>query len=363
MATKKKEDVPVVDKLQAFKDALKKVSSEIKNENVYVFGDKEIEKVPTVSTGSLALDNILGGGVARGRVIEFYGPEASGKTSIAMTVLSNFQKLGGTGVLIDCEQAADLNYFKKLGVDVEKLGYSQAIIAEDVLNMVRQLCNSGAVDIIVIDSIPSMIPRAELADDALDKASVATTARLMSKGLRYIIKAASDNNCTVIFLNQIRSNVGVMYGPQTSQPGGNALKFFATQRVEIKRKDKIEEGGEIIGNKIAMKCIKNKIAPPFGECSSVLTFNRGINQNAEIMDLGLDLEVIYKEGAGTTYFCNIDEGIDISGFGATRVEDDPTKVKIAIGKAKVVQEIEANENLAKELSKQLVQKLNEKNHG
>lgn len=338
-------------KRKAFEDALKAVSSNFKHETVELLGDKKQSEVPTLSTGSLALDSILGGGVARGRIVEIYGAEASGKTSIAMTMIANIQKEGGHGVLIDCEQAADLNYFAKLGVDTKTLGFTQAIIAEDVLKMVHDLCETGAVDIIVVDSVASMIPRAEFTEETFDKASIGVIARLMSKALRKIAVAANKNNCTVVFLNQTRANVGVMYGPSTTTTGGVALKFYASQRIEVKRKGKVEEDGNVIGNEVFMRCVKNKIGVPYGECISVLTYAKGINQAAELLTLGEKMGIIQKEGR--TYYCNIPTDVDISGGSAERVKADEEKVKIAVNIKPTTAEIETNEKLFKALSLQL----------
>lgn len=349
----------VDNKHEKFVEALKKINGEFKNGDISLLKDITNVDVPTIDSGSLVLNTILGGGLAQGRIIEIYGAEASGKTSIALTAIGNVQRQGGTAVFIDAEQALDPRYAQKLGVDLNSLGFSQAIIAEDVMKLVQDMCESGAVDIIVVDSIASLIPRAEFNEEGFDKVSISLVARLMSKALRKIAVVANRNNCTVILLNQTRANIGVMYGPNTVTPGGNALKFFASQRIEVKRRGKVEEDGEIIGNEIFLRCIKNKIAPPYAEGMTVVSFNKGINRSAELFKLGESLGIISKEGR--TYYCDVPETVNIDGFLSERMKDNPTRIKIGVNAKPVLKEIENNKALFDELSKQLTLKLKAKN--
>lgn len=262
-------------------------------------GDQPLE-VETISSGSMVLDQILGGGLAKGRVIEIYGPESSGKTSIALTAVGNVQQAGGTAVFLDVEHALDPRYAAKLGVKVKDLAVAQPNSAEQTLDLLQDLTESGVVDIIVLDSVAALVPQAELDGDASD-VTVALAARLMSKALRKLVGAANRNNTTIIFLNQTRDKIGGFSPvgiPQTT-PGGKALRFYASQRIEIKKGapvkgDNPNDKKDVIGNEIKFKIVKNKIAPPYGTGVSVLTFNQGINVPAEMMEVGVEYGVITK---------------------------------------------------------------------
>lgn len=256
--------------------------------------------VSTVPSGSLVLDQILGGGLAKGRIIEIYGPEASGKTSIALTALGNVQKSGGTGVFLDVENALDPIYAAKLGVDTKNLAVAQPNSAEQTLDLLQDLTASGVVDIIVLDSVAALVPIAEIEGDSAD-ITVALVARLMSKALRKLIGTANRSGTTVIFINQTRDKIGGFspFGPVQVTSGGKALKFYASQRIEVKRGGQIkgdnpEDKNDIIGNEVKFKIVKNKIAPPFGTGSSVLTFNTGINVPAEMIEVGEKYGVLFK---------------------------------------------------------------------
>lgn len=256
--------------------------------------------VETISSGSLVLDQILGGGFGKGRLIEIYGPESSGKTSIALTTVGNVQSAGGTAVFIDAENALDPRYAAKLGVKVDELAVSQPSTAEQAMDLIQDLTLSGVVDIIVLDSVAALVPKRELEGDAGDL-TVGELARLMSRQLRKLARPAAKNGTTVIFLNQTRDKIGGFspYGPVKTTPGGNALKFAASQRVEIKKGQPIKsdsgsDKGEIVGNEVKFKIKKNKIAPPFGEGTTVLTYNQGINLPAEIMEVGVAYGVIER---------------------------------------------------------------------
>lgn len=345
-----------VNRFDAFKKALKEIDSKNKHTSLNLLPEIAEANVETISTGSLILDSIIGGGAPVGRIIEIYGAEASGKTSIALTMAANVQKEGGNVVFLDVEQAFDPKYAKKLGVDIDKLGFAQPVIAEEVLKLVMELASSAAVDMIIVDSVASMVPKGESEVD-FEKSTIGLLARLMSKALKQIAPVANANKCTLVFLNQIRDNVGQMYGPATSTPGGRALKFYSSQRIEVKRRGKVDdENGNNIGNDVALKCVKNKIAPPFGEGLTVLTYKKGINKAAELFVLGESLKVISKEGR--TYFCENPENVDVSGFNSTEVDG---RIKIGVNAKPVLKEIEDNKNLYDLLAAQVVKALQDKN--
>lgn len=239
--------------------------------------------VETIPTGSIVLDSILGGGIPRGRVVEIFGPEASGKTSIALTVVAKVQAQGGTAAFIDLEHALDPKYAKVLGVDVDNLAVAQPGPAEVALDLLTELVTSGVVDVVVLDSIGAMSPRKELEGSAEDN-SMAAVARLLSQHLRSIISKASKTNTTVVFINQLREKVGFVLGSPEVTMGGKAMKYFASQRIDVRRREKITEGKTTIGHRVKLKIVKNKVAPPYGEGETVLTFGRGINQAAELIE-------------------------------------------------------------------------------
>ena len=309
-------------KKEAFLKALADVSSMKNVGQIALLTDMREENVAKTSSGSIVLDSILGGGIPKGRIIEIYGPEGSGKTSIALTALGNVQKEGGTGVFLDVEQAFDPNYAKALGVKIDELGFSQPSVAEEVLTMILKLIETGTVDIIVLDSVAAMTPKAELEAD-LEKAS----------------------------------NVGDMWGPKTSTPGGKALKFTASQRIEVKKVRLVTEGDNTIGTEVRLKCIKNKVAAPYGEGLTVLTFAKGINRAAECMVVGEDLGVLIKNGR--TYRFETLEDIDVSGYNSTVEQEGdhengvPTIIKIATSKAGLLEELEQNERLLSAINKQI----------
>lgn len=286
-------------KLKAFRELLsktnkmKKFSEEEDGGKIISLLSERPRNVETITTGSITLDSILGGGMARGRIIEMYGPEASGKTSIALTAIGNVQKAGGTAAFIDLEHALDPKYARKLGVDVDNLAVAQPGPAEVALDLMTELVESGVVDIVVLDSVGAMSPRKELEGSAEDN-SMAAVARLMSQYLRTIIAKASKTQTTVIFINQLREKVGFVLGSPEITMGGKALKFFASQRIDIRRREKIAEGGDTIGHRVKLKIVKNKVAPPYGEGETVLTFGRGINRAAEIIETAPDWGVIDK---------------------------------------------------------------------
>lgn len=257
-------------------------------------GEMKALDVETISSGSVVLDNLLGGGFPKKRIIEIFGPESSGKTSIALNAIANVQRKGGNAMFIDAEQALDPSYARVLGVDTDKLGVTQLSIAEQVLHTVRVMIESGTVDLIVVDTVASMIPKAEFEEP--EKATMALLARILSKELRIIAKLANEKDCTVIFLNQIREKVGVMFGNPEVTPGGNALKFYASQRLKISRAGQYKEGKDVMGTEVRFRVIKNKIAPPFQSGTTILTFAKGINRPAEIIEVGSEIGAITIKG-------------------------------------------------------------------
>src|SRR5919205_1343121 len=263
------------------------------------YGNKmAVESIPT---GSIALDMALGGGgVPRGRVIEIYGPESSGKTTLSYHVMSEAQKLGGVAAYIDAEHAFDPEYAARCGVDLDNLLISQPDTGEQALEIAETLVRSGAIDVIVVDSVAALVPRAEIEGEMGDS-HVGLMARLMSQALRKLVGAVSKSNCALIFTNQIRMKIGVMYGNPETTTGGQALKFYASVRMEIRRVESIKQGTEVVGNRVRVKVVKNKVAPPFRTAEFDLMFNEGISRIGSIVDLGTELNVLRKSGAFYSY--------------------------------------------------------------
>lgn len=346
-------------RFKGFLDAMAEVSKEKDMPAVSLFSNLR-EEVQTIPTGSLVLDSIIGGGLAKGRIIEIYGEEASGKTSIALTAAGNVQKAGGNVIFIDVEQAFDPKYASKLGVDMEKLGFSQPSFAEDALRQVLLFCKTGMVDLIILDSVAALTPKAE--DDDLEKQQMALLARLLSKALRHLITVANQTNTTVIFINQTRANVGQMFGPQTTTSGGKALKFYASQRIQVAKKTQVKDGDTVIGTEVRLKCIKNKIAPPYGEGVTVLTFAKGINKAAEIALIGEELGIIKKTGRTYRYTPTENFGLDENGNilkvnlpeDGKAVYEDNNTIKISSTSQKAcIDEIESNLPLQEALGKEI----------
>ncbi|MBP1733955.1 MAG: recombination/repair protein RecA [Deltaproteobacteria bacterium] len=264
-------------------------------------GEKPVEAVPVVSTGSLALDIALGiGGLPRGRVIEIYGPEASGKTTLALEVVAQIQKQGGTAAFVDAEHALDINYAKKIGVNTDDLLISQPDTGEQALEITEILVRSGAVDVIVIDSVAALVPRAEIEGEMGD-AHVGLQARLMSQALRKLTATISKSLTTVIFINQIRHKIGIMFGNPETTTGGNALKFYSSVRLDIRRIGSIKDGQDIVGNRTRVKVVKNKLAPPFKEVEFDIIFGEGISKEGEMVDIGVEAGVVEKAGTWYAY--------------------------------------------------------------
>ncbi len=265
-------------------------------------GEKVQEvSLPAIPTGSLSLDIAIGiGGVPRGRIVEIYGPESSGKTTLALHIIAEAQKQGGVAAFIDAEHALDVTYARKLGVNVEELLISQPDYGEQALEIAEILVRSNAVDVIVIDSVAALVPKAEIDGDMGD-AHVGLQARLMSQALRKLVAAINKSRTCVIFINQIRSKIGVMYGPSETTTGGNALKFYATVRLDIRRIGPVKEGTEQIGNRVRVKVVKNKIAPPFKETEFDIIFQEGISRESNVLDLAAECGIVSKSGAWYSY--------------------------------------------------------------
>ena len=267
--------------------------------SIMKLGEKPIEAVQVVSTGSIALDIALGvGGLPRGRVIEIYGPEASGKTTLALQVVAEIQKQGGTASFIDAEHALDVGYAKRIGVNTDDLLISQPDSGEQALDIVEILVRSAAVDIVVVDSVAALVPRAEIEGEMGDS-HMGLQARLMSQALRKLTATISKSMTTVVFINQIRQKIGVMFGNPETTTGGNALKFYASIRLDIRRIAAIKDGQEVVGNRTRVKIVKNKLAPPFKEVEFDIIFGQGISREGDVVDLGTDMGII--ERAGTWY--------------------------------------------------------------
>lgn len=294
-----------MDKKEALQNALAMIEKQFWKGSIMVLGDDAAgQGVETTSSGSLSLDVALGGWYAKGRVIEIYGPESSGKTTLTLHAIAEIQKAGWNAAFIDAEHALDPSYAAKIGVDIKNLIISQPDYGEQALEIVDSLVRSWAIDLIVVDSVAALTPKAEIEGDMGDS-HMGLQARLMSQALRKITGAISKSKCTVIFINQIRSKIGVMFGNPETTTGWNALKFYASQRLEVRRKDKIESGTgddkEVSGNRTRVKVIKNKIAPPFREAEFDVMYNEWISKIGEILDTGAELWIIKKSGAFYSY--------------------------------------------------------------
>ena len=294
-----------MDKKAALQNALDMIEKQYGAGSIMKLGDEDrAKKVATSSSGSLSLDLALGGWYAKGRIVEIYGPESSGKTTLTLHAIAEVQKAGGTAAFIDAEHALDPSYAEKIWVNTSELIISQPDYGEQALEICEKLVNSGAVDLIIVDSVAALTPKAEIEGDMGDS-HMGLQARLMSQALRKITGAINRSGCTVIFINQIRMKIGVMFGSPETTTGGNALKFYASQRLDIRRKEKIESGTgmdkEINGNKTRVKVIKNKIAPPFREAEFDVMYNVGISKVGELVDIGATTGVIKKSGAFYSY--------------------------------------------------------------
>jgi len=320
---------------EALKEAIKQIEKQFGKGAIMTLGEDQVSGVEAVPSGSLSLDMALGiGGYPKGRIIEIFGPESSGKTTIALTAIASVQKMGGTAAFIDAEHALDPNYAKNIGVNVEDLLISQPDTGEQGLNIATALVKSGAVDIIVIDSVAALVPEAEINGDMGDS-HVGLQARLMSQAMRMMSGAISQTNTLVIFINQLREKVGVMFGNPETTTGGRALKFYASVRIDVRKGDWIKNGSDVIGAKTNLKIVKNKVASPFKSASVDIVFGKGLNKYGEICDIAVDNNIITKSGAWFSY----------------------NGEKIGQGRDNTVKYLENNIEVANEIEKQLREKL------
>ena len=336
MAHKKVTDIKEVDKSKQLDSALGQIERQFCSGTVMRMGEKRHEKVPAIPTGSLGLDIALGiGGLPRGRIVEIYGPESSGKTTLTLEVIAQCQKLGGTAAFIDAEHALDPIYAEKLGVNVDELLVSQPDTGEQALEVADIMVSSGGIDILVIDSVAALVPKAEIEGEMGDH-HVGLQARLMSQALRKITGNVQKSDTLVIFINQIRHKIGVMFGSPETTAGGNALKFYSSVRMDIRRIGTVKDGDEAVGNETRVKVVKNKVSPPFKQAEFQILYNKGINRLGELIDKGADLDIIEKAGAWYSY-----EG-----------------EKIGQGKANSIEFLEQNPKLLKTIEKRVMDSIN-----
>ena len=314
----------MLDKEKNLKETLSQIEKQFGKGTVMKMGDREIVDMPTISTGSLGIDIALGiGGLPKGRVIEIFGPESSGKTTLTLQVIAECQKAGGTAAFIDAEHALDPSYAGKLGVNVDELLLSQPDTGEQALEVTDMLVKSGSVDLIVIDSVAALTPRAEIEGDMGDH-HMGLQARLMSQALRKITGNIQRSNATVIFINQIRMKIGVMFGNPETTTGGNALKFYASVRLDIRRIGAVKEGEEVVGNETRVKVVKNKVSPPFKQAEFQIMYGQGINMEGEILELGQKLELIEKSGS---WYSHNGEKIGQGKVNASKYLKEHTKIR------------------------------------
>lgn len=327
------------EKLKLLKETINLIEKTHGKGAIMRLGDQPVQTYDVISTGSISLDYALGiGGVPRGRIIEIFGPESSGKTTTCLHIIAEAQKNGGIAALIDAEHAFDINYAKRLGVDTENLILAQPDFGEQALEILDSLIRSNAIDVIVIDSVAALVPRAEIEGEMGD-AHMAVQARLMSQALRKITGVTSKSNTCVIFTNQLRSKIGVVFGNPETTTGGNALKFYASVRLDIRRIGAIKEGNDIVGSRVKVKVVKSKVAPPFKEVEFDILFNEGISKTGELIDLGIEHGLIQKSGAWLTYDGDRFQGREQL---KTKLKEDPELM------AKLEKEVKAKLGLIKQ---------------
>ena len=327
-------------KLKALQAAMSKIEKDFGKGSIMKLGDEKIEKVEVISTGSISLNAALGvGGYPKGRIIEIYGPESSGKTTLAIHAIAECQKEGGIAAFIDAEHAFDRFYAANLGVDIDNLLIAQPDNGEQALEIADQLIRSAAVDIVVVDSVAALTPKKEIEGDMGDNV-VGLQARLMSQALRKLTSTVSKTNTTCIFINQLREKIGVMFGNPETTTGGNALKFYASVRLDIRRVTAIKDGENVVGNQVRVKIVKNKVAPPFRKAEFEITFGEGISKVGEIVDLGVEYGIIQKSGSWFSYNdTRLAQGRD-----ATKqvIKDNPEMAEEI--EAKIMEELKVKEN-------------------
>lgn len=325
-----------MDKLKALEAAMGQIEKQFGKGSIMKLGENSILKIDAISSGCLDLDIALGiGGVPRGRIVEIYGPESSGKTTVALHIVAEAQKAGGVAAFIDAEHALDPTYAQRLGVDIDNLIVSQPDTGEQALEIAEALVRSGAVDVLVVDSVAALVPRAEIEGEMGDS-HVGLQARLMSQALRKLAGSINKSKTCAIFINQLREKVGVMFGNPETTPGGRALKFYASVRMDVRRIDSIKQGDEFLGNRTRVKVIKNKVAPPFKQAEFDIMYNEGISKEGNILDVGVKEEIVQKSGAWFSY----------------------NDIRLGQGRENAKQYLKENPNVALEIDKIIRKKFN-----
>ena len=333
----KKDDTALPEKGKSLETAISQIETQFGPGTIMRMGEREVQSIPSISTGSLGLDLALGiMGLPKGRVVEIFGPESSGKTTLTLQVIAECQKQGGTAAFIDAEHALDPVYAEKIGVKIDDLLLSQPDTGEQALEVADIMVKSGGIDVLVIDSVAALVPRAEIEGEMGDH-HVGLQARLMSQALRKITGSIKKSNTLVIFINQIRMKIGVMFGSPETTSGGNALKFYSSVRLDIRRIGSVKEGDEVMGNETRVKVVKNKVSPPFKQAEFQILYNKGINRAGEILDIGVERKIVEKAGAWYAY-----DG-----------------EKIGQGKINASQWLKDNPNIAKKIEKQITDSIKE----